>query len=81
MTKAEGTTGAERFHVHMLRHSLACGWVDRGGSLAPLQALLGHSSITTTQRYRRIFDSMLRAEMMRLESVASEDLHESQAVR
>ena len=68
---ARKLSGVERFHVHMLRHTFACAWVDRGGSLAALQQLLGHSSITTTQRYGRISDSMVRAEMMRLESVAS----------
>ena len=55
----------------MLRRTFACAWVDRGGSLAALQQLLGHSPITTTQRYGRISDSMVRAEMVRLESVAS----------
>jgi integrase len=68
---ARRLSGVERFHVHMLRHTFACSWVDRGGSLAALQHLLGHSSITTTQRYGRISDSMVKAEMMRLESVAS----------
>ena len=50
---ARKLSGVERFHVHMLRHTFACAWVDRGGSLAALQLLLGHSSITTTQRYGR----------------------------
>jgi len=43
---ARKLSGVERFHVHMLRHTFACSWVDRGGSLAALQHLLGHSSIT-----------------------------------
>lgn len=64
-------SGVDRFHPHMLRHTFACEWVDRGGSLAALQSLLGHSSITVTQRYGRISDSMVRAEVMRLASVAS----------
>jgi site-specific recombinase XerD len=55
----------------MVRHTFACSWVDGRGSLAALQHLLGHLSINTTQRYGRISDSMVRAEMMRLESVAS----------
>jgi integrase len=67
---ARKLSGVERFHVHMLRHTFACSWVDRGGSLAALQHLLGHLSINTTQRYGRISDSMVRAEMMRPESVA-----------
>ena len=72
-------SGVQRFHPHMLRHTFACEWVDRGGSLAALQSLLGHSSITVTQRYGRISDSMVRAEMMRLTSVASAVANESTA--
>ena len=68
---ARRSSEMQRFHPHMLRHSFACEWVDRGGSLAALQSLLGHSSITVTQRYGRISDSMVRAEMMRLLKVAS----------
>jgi integrase len=67
---ARKLSGVERFHVHMLRHTFACAWVDRGGSLAALQLLLGHSSITTTQRYGRISDDMIRREVERLEGVA-----------
>jgi integrase len=67
-------SGVERFHVHMLRHTFACGWVDRGGSLAALQQLLGHSSITTTQRYGRISDDMVRREVERLELASSPDV-------
>lgn len=63
----------------MLRHTFACEWVDRGGSLAALQSLMGHSSITVTQRYGRISDSMVRAEVMRLSSVASGVASESTA--
>lgn len=64
-------SGVRRFHPHMMRHTFACAWVDRGGSLAALQVLLGHTSITTTQRYGRISDSMVRAEVMRVQSVAT----------
>jgi len=55
----------------MLWHTFACSRVDGGGNLAALQHLLGHVSINTTQHYGRISDSMVGAEMMRLESVAS----------
>ncbi len=65
-------SGVKRFTTHMLRHAYACAWVDGQGSLAALQALLGHASITTTQRYGRISDSMARAEVMRLHCVASD---------
>jgi integrase len=63
-------SGVARFHAHQLRHTFACRWLERGGSLAALQQMLGHSSIVTTQRYARISDDMVRREVERLEMVA-----------
>lgn len=45
-------TGVEGFHVHQMRHTFACQWLERGGSLAALQQVLGHASITTTRGTR-----------------------------
>ncbi len=50
------------FHVHRLRHTYACNWLERGGSLAALQQILGHASIVTTQRYARLLDAHVKAE-------------------
>jgi integrase len=61
-------SGVGRFHPHQMRHTFACRWLERGGSLAALQQMLGHSSIVTTQRYARISDDMVRREVGRLES-------------
>jgi len=38
--------------------------------LHPLQQILGHSSIVTTQRYARISDDMVRREAARVGMVA-----------
>jgi integrase len=51
-----------RFHVHQLRHTFACRWLERGGSLAALQHILGHGSVVTTQRYARLSDDHVRRE-------------------
>jgi integrase/recombinase XerD len=63
-------SGVTRFQAHQLRHTFVCRWLERGGSLAALQQMLGHSSIVTTQRYARISDDMVRREVERLEGVA-----------
>jgi len=54
------------FHVHQLRHSFACRWLEAGGSLAALQQLLGHSTIVTTQRYARLSERAVAAEVARV---------------
>lgn len=55
------------WHVHQLRHTFACRYVEAGGSLAALKELLGHSSITTTMIYGRASDDLVRSDMARVE--------------
>ena len=59
-------SGIVGFHVHQLRHTFACQWLERGGSLAALQQVLGHASITTTQRYARLTDEAVMREAARI---------------
>ena len=60
-------SGVDRFHVHQLRHTFACRWLEKSGNLVALQQILGHSTIVTTQRYARLTDEHVRREAERLE--------------
>ena len=59
-------TGIEGFHVHQLRHTFATKWIEDGGSLAALQAILGHSTVVTTQRYAKMSDEYVQADSERV---------------
>ena len=55
-------SGVQRFHPHQMRHTFACRWLESGRSLEALQQVLGHSTITMTQRYGRLSDEYVRRE-------------------
>lgn len=49
------------------RHTFASQWVLNGGSLEVLQKLMGHSSISTTQRYAHLkLDTFSKADLDRM---------------
>lgn len=56
-------TRIEGFHVHQMRHTFACQWIEQGRSLPALQQVLGHVSIETTQRYARLTDEAVMREL------------------
>lgn len=57
------------FHVHRCRHTFAMRWLKAGGNLAVLQYILGHRDLTTTMRYARVTDDLIRREAERVARV------------
>ena len=61
---AEQAGLAEVVHPHVFRHSCATHMIEHGADIRTVQELLGHASLTTTQRYTRVTAERLRAVFM-----------------
>lgn len=65
--RALKTAGIKNFRWHDLRHTFATHFLRRTGDLRALQEILGHSSITQTEKYAHVLDEHRREAMEKFE--------------
>jgi integrase len=65
--------GIEDFKVHDLRHTCAAWLVSAGVPLPEVRDLLGHRSVTMTEKYAHLAPENVRAAVLRLDGVAQKE--------
>jgi integrase len=68
--RALRNAGIEDFRIHDLRHTCASWLVSAGQPLPAVRDLLGHSSVTMTERYAHLAPENVRAAVAALDNVS-----------
>lgn len=55
--KLKSRSGISRLHPHLLRHTFATRYIERGGDIYSLQSILGHTSLEMVKKYVHLIPS------------------------
>ncbi len=69
------STGIRDFRIHDLRHTCASLVISEGVPLASIRDLLGHSSVTVTERYAHLKPEAVREAVAVLDRLQSHSGH------
>jgi len=70
-----------KISCHHLRHTMATQLLNAGAELVAIQDLLGHSRVTTTQRYSRVSNLKVERDYHKAMQVVMQRTAESQLIR
>lgn len=63
--RLKARSGIPRLYPHLLRHTFATRFLENGGNIYTLQAILGHSSLDMVKKYLHLASTRIRADFPR----------------